>query len=101
MGKRITLYLTATELDMIEKICAKDGVGPNMSSTLKQGLVKMFENCFPLEGPEDPVPDVPSFVTQSEKKSILKKAVERDKSILKRISEEEKKELERLGISTE
>lgn len=46
MGKRITLYLTQTELDMIQKLCAKDGVGPNMSSTLKQALKKMFDNVF-------------------------------------------------------
>lgn len=44
MGKRITLYLTDTELQMITDICAKDGVGPNMSGTLKAGLLKMFES---------------------------------------------------------
>ena len=103
MGKRITLYLTQTELDMIEKICARDGVGPNMSSTLKQGLVKMFENCFALEGPNDPVPDVPSFITRSEEKSILKKVPEERKKVLRKlaVSEKDKEELRRLGVSME
>ena len=50
MGKRITLYLTDAELKMITDICAKDGVGPNMSKTLKMGLLKMFEGCFVAVG---------------------------------------------------
>ena len=64
MGKRITLYLTQTELDMIEKICAKDGVGPNMSSTLKQGLAAMFKDCFSLGGSDHQTPHEPRFVTK-------------------------------------
>jgi hypothetical protein len=64
MGKHITLYLTATELDMIEKICAKDGVVSNMSSTLKQGLATMFKNCFSLGGPTHGPGHEPRFATK-------------------------------------
>jgi hypothetical protein len=88
---------------MIEKICARDGVGPNMSSTLKQGLVKMFENCFALEGPKDPIPEVPSFITRSETKHILKRIPEIRKKLLRKsaVSEKDKEELRRLGVSIE
>ena len=64
MGKRITLYLTDTELGMIETLCARDGVGPNMSKTLKQGLLKMFESCLSLGGPTHEVPHEPRFITK-------------------------------------
>lgn len=48
MGKRITLYLTDAELNMIQKICESDGKSPNMSRTLKDGLLEIFNKCVML-----------------------------------------------------
>lgn len=97
MGKRITLYLTDDELVMIEKICAKDGEGPNMSRTLKAGLLKMFESCRFLGGPEHTPPHEPSFITEeaiveqiAEKRITITKESEEDKK-----SEKQKEELKK------